>query len=280
MTLGAVDYAVSYFKYKTPTSIQSAPTNKTLKWLKQELRANASSVESDLGGGDHGYLGLVITDAKYTTVTATPIVPPTYPATLTITAVTDQVQALNLWEIHKDTKNAYYECKNIKKALQRHVQDAIEDKYLKSLVNEDTQLIQDDIPTVLQILSSAYGKVPSEEVKQNETDLRITAFNPADPMIILYNPIEKLRKMAGAANIAYTENQILYIGLTVIRNTKDLEKSLGGWENLPTTDKIWARFKTRVTAAQQQLKAIRGPTMQQAGYHHANHLAQQLRDNM
>ena len=53
-------------------------------------------------------------------------------------------------------------------------------------------------------------------MKQKETELRITAFNPADPMIIIYNPIEKLCKMAEAANIAYTENQILDIRLTVI----------------------------------------------------------------
>ena len=113
--LGAADYATLYFKYKTPTPIQGATTNKTIKQLKQELRANASSVESDLGGGDHGYLGLVLTDAKYATVTATPFVPPTYPAMLTIPAGTDQVQALNHWEISKDAKNAYYECKNVKK---------------------------------------------------------------------------------------------------------------------------------------------------------------------
>ena len=55
MTLGTVNYAASYFKYKTPTPIQGAPTYKSLKRLKAELRANASSVEMDLGGGDHGY---------------------------------------------------------------------------------------------------------------------------------------------------------------------------------------------------------------------------------
>ena len=64
MTTGAVDYALSYFKYKTPTPIQVTPTNKALKRLKRELRANASSVESDLGGRDHGYLGLVLTDVE------------------------------------------------------------------------------------------------------------------------------------------------------------------------------------------------------------------------
>ena len=37
MRLSAVDYSASYFKYKTLTPIQGAPTNKTLKRLKQEL---------------------------------------------------------------------------------------------------------------------------------------------------------------------------------------------------------------------------------------------------
>ena len=91
MTLVAVNYAASYFKYKTPTPIQGDPINKTLKRLKQELRANTSSVESDLGGGDHGYLGLVLTNVKYATTTATPFVPPVYPATLEIPAGTYQV---------------------------------------------------------------------------------------------------------------------------------------------------------------------------------------------
>ena len=47
----------------------------------------------------------MLNDAKYTTFTATPFVPPTYPATLTISTGTDQVQGLNLQEIHKYAKN-------------------------------------------------------------------------------------------------------------------------------------------------------------------------------
>ena len=62
MTLGTVDYASSYFKYKTPTPIRGEPTHKSLNRLKKEVQVNASSVETDLGGGDHGYLRLVFTD--------------------------------------------------------------------------------------------------------------------------------------------------------------------------------------------------------------------------
>ena len=52
MAPGSIDYASSYFKYKTPTPIRGEPTNKALKRLQTELRANASSVEIDLGEGD------------------------------------------------------------------------------------------------------------------------------------------------------------------------------------------------------------------------------------
>ena len=46
-----IDYTQNYFKYPSPTPIAGEPTNKSLKRLKNDLRANASSVESDLGGG-------------------------------------------------------------------------------------------------------------------------------------------------------------------------------------------------------------------------------------
>ena len=282
MVLGAIDYATSYFKYRTPTPIHGTPSNKALKRLKTELRANASSVECDLGGGDHGYLGLVLTDAEYARILPTPdpFLPPNFPCALVVPVGTDAVQALTLREAYKDQKKSYYECKNVEKALQRHIQDAIEEKYLDSLVNEDTQLLQEDVPTVLEYLFDTYGKIPSEEVKQKETDIRALTFQPADPLILLFNPIEKLKTMGESAGIPYSEKQLLDMGLTVLRNTRDFERGLGDWELKTVRDKTWQGFKTHFTNAQKQLKAIRGPTMQQAGYHHANHLAQQMRTDL
>ena len=106
------------------------------------------------------------------------------------------------------------------------------------------------------------------------------SFHPANPMILLYNAVEKLKTMSEAADIAYTEPQLLDISLTVIRNTRDFEKALGEWEALRANAKTWVKFKKHFTTAQKQLKAIRGPTMQQDGYHHANMLAEQLKTDM
>ena len=72
MASNNIDYATVYFKYSVPTPITGEPTHKSLKQLKTELRANVSSVDTDLGGGDHGYLGLDLTDVEYGRITPTP----------------------------------------------------------------------------------------------------------------------------------------------------------------------------------------------------------------
>ena len=45
------------------------------------------------------------------------------------------IEALELKDRHQDAKKLYLECKNMEKALLRHIQDAIEDKYIESLVD-------------------------------------------------------------------------------------------------------------------------------------------------
>ena len=169
MSLGSIDYASSYFKYKTPTPIRGVPTHKALRRLKTELQANVSSIETDLGGGDHGYLGLVLTNEECAAVPDTePFIPPPYPGNLTIPATATAIEALQLKDQHAEQKRVWLEWKNVEKALLRHTQDALEDKYTEALVDEHTNLFSDNIPTVMQCLFYNYGKVSSEEVAQKE----------------------------------------------------------------------------------------------------------------
>ena len=92
-----VDYAATYFKYPTPNPIHGEPTNKTLKRLKTELRANISSIDTDLGGGDHGYLGLILSDQEYLRIIPTPtqFQGPTWPGTLIIAPAATAVETMH-----------------------------------------------------------------------------------------------------------------------------------------------------------------------------------------
>jgi len=110
MLLGTIYYSSSYFKYKIPTPIQGKPTYKSLK------RLNASLVKTDLGGGNHGYLGLVLKDAEYSRIPHTQsFVAPNYPPTLTIPLTSTPIQALKLKDKHNEDKRLYLECKNVEK---------------------------------------------------------------------------------------------------------------------------------------------------------------------
>lgn len=198
-----VDYAQTYFKYKTPTKIQGDPSYKSLKTLKRELCANACSIDTDLGGSDHGYLGLVLTDPVYLLVAGVAFVAPAYPPALNIPANATVVEALNLKEQHQAAVNKYRECQNIKKALLRFLQDAIEPKYLEIFIDEDTGLITDDIPTVLDHLDAHYGTVRGDEVKAQEAEVLPTPFTPSDPLVTIWTPIKKLVKLAEQADLPF-----------------------------------------------------------------------------
>ena len=102
MRLGAVDYAASYFIYKTPTPVHGTLTNKLLKRLKDELSANISSVEIDLGGGDYGYLGLVLTDTEHTGMLTQPpyFDASNYPIQLHIQSSASQFDAFTIRHLH------------------------------------------------------------------------------------------------------------------------------------------------------------------------------------
>ena len=79
MRLGAIDHAAAYFKHKTKIPIRDQPNNKALKRLQTELQENSSSVETDLGGGNHGYLRLLKSDEECALVPNSQLfVAPTY----------------------------------------------------------------------------------------------------------------------------------------------------------------------------------------------------------
>ena len=130
------------------------------------MRANTISLDSDPGGGDYGYVGLVLTDEEYSRVVPdTSFQVPNFPGPLVIPPRTELVEAMNLRENHKQNVNLYRECREVERALLRHITTAAESKYVDFLNNEDTDQIEDDIPTVLEFLFSSYGKVPTRTVK-------------------------------------------------------------------------------------------------------------------
>ena len=57
----SVNYKDSYLERPVLTKICGEATYDTLHHLKDELKANTSSVPTTLGGGNHGYIDMILT---------------------------------------------------------------------------------------------------------------------------------------------------------------------------------------------------------------------------
>ena len=64
------------------------------------------------------------------------------------------------------------------------------------------------------------------------------------------------------AKTTLTDNQVVFLGITLVKNMNDYENALTTWFAKPADTRTWTEFKTHFTAAQDQLRLLRGPTMQ------------------
>ena len=92
----SVETVLDSFPKQTITPIEGLPTYETIKLVNDELSANAASVHSTLGGGNHGYLGITVTTAVYATISNTSFASPTMPTQPNTDGLTGpQISALN-----------------------------------------------------------------------------------------------------------------------------------------------------------------------------------------
>ena len=79
-----INYKDTLLKQDNLTPIRGKPTFETLHNIRNEIKANAKSVYSNIGGGAHGHLGLVLTDAQYALISPTPFVYTNQPGPIVI----------------------------------------------------------------------------------------------------------------------------------------------------------------------------------------------------
>jgi len=168
----SIDYVSIYFEYTTLTKIHGTLTYKTLQELKNQLKANAATFTSDLGGGANGHLGLVCTAAEYVNINATAYIVPEHPGILNIPALTPQNAATRLCINHTDLLRACRESIDAQKSLTKQITQAIEPNYLNTLRNWTTNAINTGIQNILAHLMRCYGTVEADILSDKEQQVR------------------------------------------------------------------------------------------------------------
>ena len=81
----AIDTVVDSFPHPTLTAIEGIPSFATIRQIRVELNADASSIHSNLGDGQLELLFLTVSRATYETLSDVPFIPPENPGPVPIT---------------------------------------------------------------------------------------------------------------------------------------------------------------------------------------------------
>ena len=241
-------------EFPTPiTKITGEPNYESSKYLKNQLKANAASIPTTLRGGNHGYLGLILSPAIYTTIAATQFVEPIYPRqhpnvpTGTSATVTSTIVCC-----HKENLCQWREFKNVNTTLNNQLLSALDDIYVHALKDRHVGYMNQSIHTILQHLFDNYGNITPLELEDNDTKMRAT-WDPNSPFDCLIKQVEDGQDYADDGGQPYTAEQLLRIAYTLVCKTGLYIEDCKAWNARPAAARTWDNFRTHFQNAQRLL---------------------------
>ena len=218
MTLtSSINYKDSYFEHPVLTRIRGEPTYETLHYLKNELKSKASSVTTTLGGGNHGYLCMILTPAEYHHISPvdTFTLPPN-PDFLVPNPSGTVSQIVGAEDTHRLTKKLYLETLLLKRIIIQRIIKAVDTKYLAALLNPITGQITSLVPTIIDFLHNNYGRITPQKHDNKTTAVKSMTYNPDQPIYIIFNSIDDLLKYAIAAEVELTQSQTINLAPVIL----------------------------------------------------------------
>ena len=281
--MSGINYKQDFFEYDPLTKVIGEPNFASLLRLKNELKANSQTVSTQLGGGQHGFLGAVLSPAEYALISNTPFEPPTHPGQLNIPTGTTQVQSKNLEMLHTQRVKDFDTYTGVTKALIQQIVQAVPRPYLAALRNDQTNYINVNIPGILDHLFKHYGDVSSESLLLREEEVRALPFNPAsEPVDTIFDRLQRLQEFASAASSPYSQAQIINIAYVILLRTRRFGHSITEWNRLITANanhRSWANFKNHFRVAQRELRERADLTAVDTNFNSAN-LIQEITDRV
>ena len=262
-----IDYKNNRFEYPDLTRIIGEPTTSSLITLHNEVKSNAISVNTTLGGGQNGHLGLVVTPATYATLVPgdTPYTRPANPGRLQITGNETQYQIAQRRDEHDEATRLFREVLGVERALIQQIVGAVEAKYLKALRNPITNKITKTIPEIFSYLFDTYGDVSPQELRMLTSQVEALNFPPNEPVDTIFSEIDELATIAELAKAPMSEQQKINMGYLLLQNTQIYNNALVKWNQL--AQQSWEIFKNHFREAQKSLRRTGALSIQESINH-------------
>ena len=265
MTGTTVEQIREGFHYPTLDRQPGLPSYNTINSVHTLLKTNAASVPSQLGGGQHGLLGLVLNNEIFQKLTGTDFIKPSNPGTVaTIPTGSTGPQIDNLVRNHKEQLREWQETTRTDQALQQQLIAVFDEEYLRGLRNMHTGYVGVTTQQMLDHLYDNYGIITAVDIEDNDTRMR-EPYNPTFPIETLFHQIELAVEYATAGKRPYQEDQVVSRAYLLVLRTGLYAEACRDWDKKTLADKKWSLFKTYFTVAHRDLRLMQTAS-KQAGF--------------
>ena len=271
MTKATPNYRETHFQHKDLTKI-SGPVNwQNLYDVILELKTNAQTVRSDLGGGQYGYLALVIDPQAYLALTnQVGFVRPVHPGPFTFPAGATRHAIDALKEEHVENLRVFNECEDVERAMRQQLIEAVHPSYTKPLRNHSTGAYRGSLFNMIEYLRNTFGRMSKADLEQFDTDTKTMTVDPSLPIDVVFSRIDELEEHARITGTPYTDNQIVQIAYNLVNKATVFGEYLRMWNRRIPGVQTWFEFKILFREAQTELRETGDLTLADAGYHQAN----------
>jgi hypothetical protein len=285
MKYATVEDVMESFSHPVLPTVQGELDYQTIHATRKFLQANSRAIDTHLGGGTLGHLGLIISDASYVMIAPTTAAGPTLwttsqapgrdPANTDGTAA--QIRATrHIWEEDVQT---YRTCTSVQQALKNHIISVFEPMYLDIL--NDNMVGYANISSIYMLdhLFETYGNITVVDLEINFKNMR-QAWDPQQPVESLSKQIKDCADYSEAGGVLIGHPQHIKVGYAKIFATGHFMSACRWWNEKNAIEKTWTQFKSHFAAAHRQHKQIQGESAATAGYHSANAAVTHNEDQM
>jgi hypothetical protein len=285
MKYATVKNIMSRFIHPVLPTVQGEPDYQTIHATRKLIQANSRTIDTHLGGGTLGHLGLIISDVSYAmisptteagpTLWTTPQAPGRAPANMDGTAA--QISAArHIWDEDVQTYRTYT---SVQQALKKQIISVFGIMYLDILNDNMVGYASISARDMLYHLFETYGNITAVDLEINFEHMR-RAWDPQQPVESLFKQIQDCADYSEAGGVLIGHPQQINVGYAKIFATGYFMSACRRWNEKHTIEKTWTQFKSHFAEAHRQHKKMQGESAATAGYHSANAAVAHNEDQM
>jgi hypothetical protein len=166
---------------------------------------------------------------------------------------------------------------NVDQAIKKLITESFNDAYLNALSDEIVGYANCTSLQLLTHLLAYYAMLAPTELTQNYERLN-TPYDPNLPIETLFQQIQDARAFAVAGRQPYGAAMIVNVVYTLKFNMGLFPDACHAWQSRVIAGKTWAQFKIDFATAHREFR-LTNQTAQQSGFHSANMMIEQGRDD-